>query len=88
MAFGIAGIALRGLNRLTRKEGFDDPAMLAAQDRELYIAELILFLAVLGVAVVVASRCGGGFRQYAGAVLEPYVFLVIRLVVPCAASKA
>lgn len=85
MAFGIAGIALRGLNHMTRKEGFDDPV---GVDRDLYIAELILFLAVLGVAVMVASRCGGGFRQYAGAVLEPYVYLVIRLVVPCVASKA
>lgn len=84
--FGVAGIALRGLNHMTRDEGFQDPAAVH-RDRDLYLAELILFLAILGVAVLVAARCGGGFRQYAGAVLEPYVFLVIRLVVPCGAAR-
>jgi len=43
----------------------------------------LIFLATLAVALYVASRCGGDFRQYAGAILEPYVYLIVRLVVPC-----
>lgn len=54
---------------------------------DVYAAEAILFLAILGIAVMVASRCGGGFREYAAAILEPYVYLVIRLVIPCPGSK-
>lgn len=81
--FGAAGIALRGMNRLNAmaaKEGFDGEHIV----QDVYVAELILFLAILGIAIMVAARCGGGFRDYLAAVLEPYVYLVIRLVVPCA----
>jgi len=77
--FGIAGLVLKGMNRLSNKETFDTQPLAS----DLYLAELILFLAILGIAIMVAARCGGGFRQYAGAILEPYVYLVIRLVVPC-----
>ena len=74
------------MNRLsgkTSKEGFDGQEIVC----DVYVAEAILFLAILGIAVMVASRCGGGFREYTAAILEPYVYLVIRLVVPCSAMK-
>lgn len=77
--FGAAGLVLRGMNRLSKEEAFE--ATDASCD--LYVAELILFIAIMGIAIMVAARCGGGFREYAAAVLEPYVYLVIRLVVPC-----
>ena len=80
--FGAAGLILRGMNRLSTEEAFETRD--AACD--LYVAELILFIAIMGITIMVAARCGGGFREYAAAVLEPYVYLVIRLVVPC--SKA
>lgn len=85
MSFGLVGKILKGLKLSNVKEGYDDAIIV---ERDLYIAELILFIAVLGAAVLVASRCGGGFRQYAGAILEPYAYLVIRLVVPCLPSNA
>ena len=77
--FGAAGLVLRGMNRLSKEEAFEATDVAC----DLYVAELILFIAIMGIAIMVAARCGGGFREYAAAVLEPYVYLVIRLVVPC-----
>lgn len=81
---GLPGFLLEGMFRTRRKrENFDDAG---AIERDLFLAELVLFIAILGAAILVAGRCGGGFRQYAGAVLEPYVYLIVRLVVPCAGA--
>jgi hypothetical protein len=84
--FGAAGLILRGMNRLSGaapREGFENKEVVC----DVYAAEAILFLAILGIAVMVAARCGGGFREYFAAILEPYVYLVIRLVVPCPGGK-
>ncbi len=49
----------------------------------------ILVWAVLFViAVAVAASCGAGFRDYVVVVLDPFVYLMIRLAVPCGGGPA
>lgn len=90
LSLGTVGLALQGMRNGTankqKQEGYADTVV--SIEGSLYIEELILFLLILGIALIVASQCGGGFRQYAAAILEPYAYLIIRLAVPCGAPKA
>lgn len=90
MSFGTVGLILQGMQKGTAKkqkrEGYADTVVNI--EGHLYVEELILFLLVLGIALIVASQCGGDFRQYAAAILEPYAYIIIRLAVPCGAPKA
>jgi hypothetical protein len=90
MAFGTVGLLLQGMQKggssKQQSEGYTDTVVRI--EGNIYMEELILFLLILGIALIVASQCGGGFRQYAAAILEPYAYLIIRLAVPCGAPKA
>jgi hypothetical protein len=43
---------------------------------------LLLLLTLLVIALVMASQCGGGW-QYLAAILDPWVYIVLRVAVPC-----
>jgi hypothetical protein len=54
-----------------------DPNIVAAA---VLFAVWLLFVAI---AAAVAVSCGAGFRDYVVVVLDPWVYLMIRLAVPC-----
>ena len=50
------------------------------------MAAAVLFavwLLFVALAAAVAVSCGAGFRDYVVVVLDPWVYLMIRLAVPC-----
>lgn len=44
------------------------------------VALSIIFLVI---ALVLAAQCGGGWRQYLPAVLDPWVYIILRIANPC-----
>lgn len=69
-----------------RKERFeDDAAQRAADTFSTVVFWLWVALALLCfvVALVLAARCGGGWRQFLPAVLDPWVYIILRIANPC-----
>lgn len=80
---GAADVLLRFINRQTTKDAFASETTVRVVYSSSDMLRDLIFLATVAVGIYVASQCGGDVRQYAGAILEPYVYLIIRLVVPC-----
>lgn len=87
---GSMGTVLEGLRRASRagQEGYSheetgEPGggLLGLPDQ--YWLELTLLVLMWTFAIFTAVRCGGNPAELVAAVLEPYVYLLIRLVVPC-----
>jgi hypothetical protein len=83
---GAADLLLRFIQRqkqTTTDDAFaTETTVRVVYSRKDMLKDIILF-AFLAVAIYVASQCGNDVRQYAGAILEPYVYLIVRLIVPC-----
>jgi hypothetical protein len=77
----------RGRDWHDRRRDDDDDG-----DGNLWINPIVLTIVVWAIlfiiAVAVAASCGAGFRDYVVVVLDPFVYLMIRLAVPCGGAPA
>lgn len=80
---GAPDVLLRFIERQNKKDAFATETTVRVVYSSSDMIRDLIFLAFLAVAIYVASQCGGDIRQYAGAILEPYFYLIIRLAVPC-----
>lgn len=72
-------------DKYDKNDKYDD-----VDDGNWWISQLLLtlfvWLVLLVIAVAVAASCNAGFRDYVVVVLDPFVYLMIRLAVPCAGA--
>ena len=71
-------MALEGIKMASSKEGF-----VTDQEKRVCIESFLVYIAFLAIALLVANGCGGEIRQYLAAFLNPIIYLIIRLAVPC-----
>ena len=80
---GAPDVLLRFISRQAKQDAFATETTVRVVYSSSDMIRDLIFLAFMAVAIYEASQCGGDVQQYAGAILEPYVYLIIRLVVPC-----
>lgn len=84
----LSGMMMRGMSRETfveadEREEAAEAGLIGGDQVFWLVLWLVLNLALLTIALVLASRCGGGLNQYVAAGLEPWVYILIRLATPC-----